>query len=102
MRKIPTILLAIIWGVASESALCVIAVASVLAGGFGPCGPSGDVPGFVQVIHQPGFWVSAFLVGDYNLISIPLAVMITTVSLSIVAFIVLRFGVRKVEADRPI
>jgi len=91
MRKIPTILLATIWGVAIEAVLCVIAVVSVLAGGFGPCGPSGDAPGFVRVIHQPGFWLSSILVGDDNLISIPLAVMVTTVLLSILAFIVLRF-----------
>lgn len=100
MRKIPTMLVAAIWGVAIESALCVVAVVSVLAGGFGPCGPTGDVPGFVRVIHQPGFWVSSVLVGDYNLISVPLAVMVTTVLLSVVAFVVLRL-VRGTSEVRP-
>ena len=97
----PTILLAAIWGVVIESALCVVAVVSVLAGGFGPCGPSGDAPGFVRVIHQPGFWLAGLLVGDYNLISIPLAVVVTTVLLSVLAFIVLRLVGGRSETPRP-
>lgn len=95
MIKIPTILLAAIIGAVIEFILCVISVISVLTGGIGPCGPTRDVPGFVSIIHQPGFWISGLLVGDYNLLNLPLAVVFTTVFLSLLAFVVLRFGIRK-------
>jgi len=101
MRKIPTILLAVMIGVAIEAALCVISVVVVLAGGFGPCGPTGDAPSFVRVIHQPGFWLAGFLVEDSSPSYLLLAVGITTVFLSILALVILRFGIGNNEIHRP-
>jgi hypothetical protein len=101
VREIPTILLAIIFGVAIETALCVISVVSVMAGGFGPCGPTGDAPVFVRVIHQPGIWLAGLLVEDSNPSYLPLIVLITTVFLSVLAFIFLRFGLGKNEIRSP-
>lgn len=95
MIKIPRILLAAILGLAVESALCVISVASVLAGGVGPCGPTGNAPAFVSVIHQPGFWLAGFFVEDSSPLYLPLAVAVTAVLLSVVAFIILRFNARR-------
>lgn len=100
MKKIPAILLAAICGVVIEPALCVIAVVFVLAGGFGPCGPSGDVPGFIKVIHQPGFWLSGLLVEDSTPSYLLLSVMITTVLLSIAAFIILGFAGGKIQTHQ--
>jgi hypothetical protein len=101
VRRIPTILLAIIFGVAIETALCVISVVSVLAGGVGPCGPTGDAPIFVRVIHQPGTWLAGLLVEDSNPSYLPLIVILTTLLLSGLAFILLRFGLRKSEILVP-
>ena len=101
MKRIPTIVLAAVIGVAVEAALCVISVVSVLAGGVGPCGPTGDAPSVVRIIHQPGFWIGGFLVEDSSLSYLPLAVVVTTVLLSILAFIVLRFGVGRNKVHRP-
>lgn len=85
-------------GAGVEAALCVISVVWVLAGGVGPCGFNGDPPGFVRLIHQPGFWLAGFMVGDSDPSYLPLAVVVTAVFLSILAFIVLKFGPRKREA----
>ncbi len=96
-RKVPAVLLAFIVGFAVEAALGVISVVSVLAGGIGPCGFTGDAPGFVRVIHQPGFWLAGALVGDSSLNYFLLAILITTVFLSILAFFVLRWAGRTNE-----
>jgi hypothetical protein len=101
MKKIPTIVLAAMIGVAIEAALCVILVISVLAGGIGPCGPTGDTPSFVRVIHQPGFWLAKFLVEDSSPSYLPLALAVTTALLSILAFVVLKFGFSRKEVHRP-
>jgi hypothetical protein len=93
LRRIPTILLAAMIGCAIEATLCAISVVSVLARGFGPCGPTGDTPGFVRVIHQPGLWLAGSLVEDSSLSYLLLAVGITAVFLSVFAFMMLRFGV---------
>jgi hypothetical protein len=93
LKRIPTILLAVMIGGATEATLCAISVVSVLARGFGPCGPTGDTPGFVRVIHQPALWLASLLVEDSSVSYLPLAVGITTVFLSIFAFMMLRFGV---------
>jgi hypothetical protein len=91
-RKIPAVLLALIIGFAVEAALGTISVVSVLAGGVGPCGFSGDAPGFVRVIHQPGFWFAGVLVGDSSLRYFLLAIFITAVLLSAMTFVVLRLA----------
>ena len=92
MKKIPTILLAAMIGVSTEAALCVISAVSVLAGGIGPCGPTGDVPIFVSVIHQPGFWLSGCLVEDSSPLYLVLSVVVTTVMLCVLAYIALRIS----------
>ena len=101
MRKIPTTLLAIISGVAVEATLCVISVATVLTGGIGPCGLTGDAPGFVRVVHQPGFWLAGALVADSGPLYLPLAVVFTTIFLSLVAWIVLRATNPKNPISQP-
>ena len=78
------------FGVIIESVLCGISVVSVLSGGFGPCGPTGDVSGFVRVIRQPGFWLSGCLVEDSSPMYLVLSVAATTMMLSILAYIILR------------
>jgi hypothetical protein len=92
LKKIPTVLLATISGVAIESVLCVIALISVFAGGVGPCGPSGNAPAFVRIIHQPGFLLAGLFVEDSSPLYLLLTVASTAVLLSILAYIVLRFG----------
>jgi hypothetical protein len=97
VRKIPAVLLAIIIGFAVEAALGAVSVVSVLAGGVGPCGFTGDAPGLVEVIHQPGFWLAGALVGDSSRSYFLGAILITTVFLSILAFFVLRLAARRPE-----
>jgi hypothetical protein len=87
MPRFNTILQGVACGVSIEFVLCVITVVSVLSGGIGPCGPTGDVPIFVSVVHQPGFWLSGCLVADSSPMYIVLSVAVTTVLLSIVSYI---------------
>src|SRR5437899_10084417 len=47
------------YGALIELVLCGASVIYVLSGGFGPCGPSRDIPAFVQFIHEPGFLFAA-------------------------------------------
>jgi hypothetical protein len=89
------------FGVAIETVLCVISVVSVLTGGFGPCGPTGDAPVFVRVIHQPGTWLAGLSVEDSDPSYLPLIVLITTIFLSILAYIFLRFGFGRNEIQLP-
>jgi hypothetical protein len=90
MRSLRAVLGALVLGVLVESALCVVSVACVLAGGFGPCGPTGDAPGFVRLIHQPGFWAAGFFVQDSSPMYLALSVIFTTAILSGLAFVVLK------------
>ena len=90
MRSSPTVWRALKYGVITETVLCGISVASVLAGGFGPCGPTGNAPGFVRVIHQPAFWASGFVVEDSSPIYLILSIVLTTVMLSALAYVVLK------------
>jgi hypothetical protein len=64
MGSFKTICFAVVIGVTVELVLCGISVVSVLSGGFGPCGPTGEAPTFVRVIHQPGFCLAGLLVED--------------------------------------
>jgi hypothetical protein len=106
-RKIPAVLLALIIGFVAEAALGAISVVSVFAR-IGPCGFAGDAPGFVRTIHQPGFWLAAVLVGDSSPRYLPLAIFITTVFLSLMAFFVLwlatdrkNYLLSKVASENP-
>jgi hypothetical protein len=101
MKRIPAILLAGMIGVAIEVALGVVSVVAVLAGGIGPCGLTGDAPGLVRMIHQPGFWLARFLVKDSSPAYLPSAMLITTVFLSMAAFIVLKFRGERNELRSP-
>jgi hypothetical protein len=97
LRKVPAVVLAFIIGFATEAVLGAISVVSVLAGGIGPCGFTGDAPGFVRVIHQPGFWLAGSLVKNSGPSYFPLAVFITTVFLSVLAIFVLRLTADRKE-----
>jgi hypothetical protein len=91
MSRIWTLCLALGCGIAAETVLGVVAVVSILCGGIGPCGPTGNVPIPISAIHQPGFWISGYLVGDSSPSYLLLAVAITVTLLSIPAYFVLRF-----------
>ena len=84
-----------------EAALGVISVVAVVAGGIGPCGLTGHAPGFVRVIHQPGFWLAGVLVADSSVPYLPLALVFTTIFLSVLAWIPLRFGDGRNIIHRP-
>ena len=84
-----TVRRALKFGVIIESTLCGISVVSVLAGGVGPCGLTGEAPGFVRFIHQPGFWLSGYLVKDSSPSYLLLSVVLTTAMLSVLAYFVL-------------
>ena len=101
MRKLPTILLAAISGIAIEVALCATVVISAFTGGIGPCGPTGNAAAFVAVIHQPGFLLAGLLVENSSPLYLLLAVAITAVLLSVLAFIILKFGIRRKEVSIP-
>lgn len=92
MRNITVILLAAMIGTAAEVGLGVISVVTSLAQGDRP---SEDVPDFIQTIHQPGFWLAGLLVDDSSPSSLILAVGITTLFFSILAFVLLRIGIGK-------
>lgn len=79
---------AVKFGAIIESTLCGISVVSILAGGMGPCGPTGDPPGFVRFIHQPGFWLSGYLVKDSSLSYLPLSVLLTTAMLTVLVYVI--------------
>jgi hypothetical protein len=107
-RNIPAVLLALIIGFVAEAVLGVISVVSAFAR-IGPCGSAGDpVPGFVRAIHRPGFWIAGALVEDSSPRFFPLAVFITTVFLSVLAFCFLwlaadrkKYLLSKVTSEKP-
>jgi hypothetical protein len=90
MRRFGTIARAATIGVGIEFVLCAVSMAYVLSGGFGPCGPTRDVPGFVRVIHRPGFWLAGALAEDSSPGYLLVCLATTTVMLSVLAYTVLR------------
>jgi len=90
LQKVPTLLFALIIGFAAEMCFGAISVVAVLSGGIGPCGFTGEAPGFIRIIHQPGSWAAGLLVADSSPAYLPLVVLNTTVFLSFLAFFILR------------
>ncbi len=90
-RSLHEVLRAVKFGVLIECLLCGFSVIYVLTGGFGPCGPARDVPGFVRLVHLPGSWVSGLLSEGGGAIQLPVCLATTTAVLSVMAYIVLRF-----------
>jgi len=77
-------------GVIIELFLCGFSVVYILTGGFGPCGPARDVPGFVRLFHQPGSWVAGLLVAESKGLHFLLSLAATTMMFSVLAYIALR------------
>ena len=75
------------FGVLVECLLCGFSVPYVLTGGFGPCGPTRDVPGFVRFVHLPGSWLSRLFSGPMQFV---VCIATTTAMLSGLAYILLR------------
>jgi hypothetical protein len=102
MSKIGTFGLAMAIGVTIEAVLGVFAFVSVLCGGIGPCGPTGDVPFVVLAIHQPGFWISHLLVEDSSPMYLVLSIVATAAMLGIISFIIITvFRISHEKTKRP-
>jgi hypothetical protein len=87
MRKSSAILIALITGCATEVLLCVVAVISIFSGGFGPCGSSGDFPGWLAFVHQPGVWLAELLLPDATISQLPIIVGTTAAELGLAAYL---------------
>jgi hypothetical protein len=59
-------------GVAAEVVLCGCFMAY---GGFGPCGPTNELSGFVLMFHLPGIWLAQHLPLFSGILFIPLALV---------------------------
>jgi hypothetical protein len=92
--KTPLFLRAVKFGSTIEAGLGMVAVVSVLAGGIGPCGPTGDVPLAVSLIHKPGAWMAGLLVGRYSLMNDLLTITLTTMLLSAASYAVIEVAAR--------
>jgi hypothetical protein len=101
MNRIWTLCVALGCGIAAETVLGTVTLVSILCGGIGPCGPTGNIPIPISAIHQPGFWISGYLVEDSSPLYLPLAVAITGTLLSVLAYFVLRFFLREKKANSP-
>ena len=99
MRKISSLLFALGIGVTVEVMLCGVAVVSIFAGGFGPCGPSGDFPSWLVFVHQPGVWVARGMLPDGTFSRLPIIVVTTVLLLSVAAYIAILIGWRLCERE---
>ena len=91
MGKLPALSLAVLIGCLTEVALCVVGIASIFSGGFGPCGPSGDFPGWLVLIHLPGVWIAESLLPRGGFADVPIMLVTTSALLSTVAYVVILF-----------
>jgi hypothetical protein len=85
------ILRAVKYGALIELALCGASVVYVLSGGFGPCGPSRDVPPLVQFIHQPGLLFAAQIAEEGSFGYLVCGMFITTLLLTGLSAIALKW-----------
>jgi hypothetical protein len=90
--KMPGVFRALKFGAIIEAGLGVVAVVSVLAGGIGPCGPTGNVPFVVSFVHRPGGWMAGLLAEEYSPMHGLLTIVLTTMILSAVAYIFIELG----------
>jgi len=89
MKKIPTVLLALMAGGLLEGFIVVLALVFGVSGTrFGPS------PGFstcVYTLHLPGIWMADQLPSSVAWLSIPLMFIVAVVLWSVIAFLCIRY-----------
>ena len=86
MKKLSSIQRALLAGCSGQALLCGAGFVSIVHDGFGPCGPSGEFPWWLILIHEPGIWVSEILPPEHPFLRFVIMLATTTTLLSLAAF----------------